>query len=267
MITREIKSKILERFENREEKMLVSNVLDKAYRFEKTEKLEYTPFLNLNEYNVVSQILDYLKIEYETYVSNKYSDKKVIFFVPSYISKDNKLYSEYITCIKIVPNVKGKLQHKDFMGCIYNLGIKREVIGDIFVINDICYFFLMSSVKDYVLTNLTRVGNQEVTLTEIELDSQELQNIQVNIVDKEHIVPSLRVDAVCSTVFNLSRNEIKEKIVKGDMCINDKVSYYPSDVIKENDIISLRRCGKIVIKEQVRNTKSGNIVLNIGRFS
>lgn len=267
MITREIKSKILERFENREEKMLVSNVLDKAYRFEKTEKLEYTPFLNLNEYNVVSQILDYLKIEYETYISNKYSDKKVIFFVPSYITKDNKLYSEYITCIKIVPNVKGKLQHKDFMGCIYNLGIKREVIGDIFVINDVCYFFLMSSVKDYVLTNLTRVGNQEVTLTEIELDSDELQNIQVNIIDKEYIVPSLRVDAVCSTVFNLSRNEIKEKIVKGDMCINDKVSYYPSDVIKENDIISLRRCGKIVIKEQVRNTKSGNIVLNIGRFS
>jgi len=267
MITREIKSKILERFENREEKMLVSNVLDKAYRFEKTEKLEYTCFLNLNEYNVVSQILDYLKIEYSTYVSNKYSNKKVIFFVPSYITKDIKLYNEYITCIKIIPNVKGKLQHKDYMGCIYNLGIKREVIGDIFVNNDVCYVFLMSSVKDYVLTNLNRVGNQEVLLTELELECDELKNLSVNIIDKEYIVPSLRVDAVCSTVFNLSRNEVKEKIVKGDMCINDKVSYYPSDIVKEDDIISLRRCGKIVIKEQLRNTKSGNIVLNIGRFS
>lgn len=267
MITREIKSKILERFEKSQEKMLISNVLDKAYRFEKTEKLEYTSFLNLNEYNVVSQILDYLKIAYETYIPNKYSDKKVIFFIPSYIPKDNKLYSEYITCLKIIPNVKGKLQHKDFMGCIYNLGVKREVIGDIFVINDTCYFFLMNSIKDYILTNLTRVGNQEVNLSEVKLDSDELQNINVNIVDKEYIVPSLRVDAICSTVFNLSRNEIKEKIVKGDMCINDKVSYYPSDIIKEDDIISLRRCGKIVIKEQIRNTKSGNIVLNIGKFS
>lgn len=267
MITKEIKSKILERFENREEKMLISNVLDKAYRFDKTGKLEFTCFLNLNEYNIVTQILDYLKIEYTTYVSNKYSDKKVIFFVPSYINKGIKLYDEYITCIKIIPNVKGKLQHKDFMGCIYNLGIKGEVIGDIFLNNDVCYFFVMSSVKDYVLTNLTRVGNQQVILIELELSSEELQKISVNVVDKEYIVPSLRIDAVCSTVFNLSRNEIKEKIVKGDMCINDKVSYYPSEVIKENDIISLRKCGKIVIKRQLRNTKSGNIVLNIGKFS
>ena len=265
MITKEIKSKILERFENKEEKILVSNVLDKAYRFEKTEKLEFTCFLNLNEYNVVTEILDYLKIEYTTYIPNKYSDKKVIFFLPSYIDKE--IYSEYISCMKIVPNVKGKLKHKDYMGCIYNLGIKREVIGDIFVIDDVCYFFLMSSVKDYVFNNLVRVGNQEVILTEINLDSSELQNLSVNIIDKEYIVPSLRVDAICSTVFNLSRNEIKEKIVKGEMCINDKVSYYPSDILKINDIISLRKCGKIVIKEQLRNTKSGNIVLNIGKFS
>lgn len=266
MITKEIKSKILEQFENREEKMLVSNVLDKAYRFEKTEKLEFTCFLNLNEYSIVSKILDYLKIEYNTYSQNEYSDKKVIFFVPSYIDVNVQFYSDYITCIKIIPNVNGKLQHKDYMGTIYNLGIKREVIGDIFVNDDICYFFVMSSVKDYVLNNLIRVGNQGVILSELALDNEELKNISVNIVEKEYIVPSLRVDAVCSAVFNLSRNEIKEKIVKGDLCINDKVSYYPSDVIKEDDIISLRKCGKIVFKEALRNTKSGNIVINIGRF-
>lgn len=267
MITKEIKSKILERFENREERILVSNVLDKAYRFEKTEKLEHTCFLNLHEYDIVSKILDYLKVDYTTYVHSIYSDKKVIFFIPSYITNDIKLYNEYITCIKITPNVRGKLQHKDYMGAIYNIGVKREVIGDIFVNSNICYLFLMSSVKDYVITNLTRVGNQDVDLTEVTLDSEELQNINVNIVHKEYIVPSLRVDAICSTVFNLSRNEIKEKIQKGELCINDKVSYYPSDIIKENDIISLRRCGKIVIKEQIRNTKSGNTVLNIGKFS
>lgn len=267
MITKEIKSKVLERFENRDERSLISNILDKAYRFTKTDKLEYTNFLNLNEYNVASRILDHLKIEYSTFAPNIYSDKKVIFFLPSYIIPNTNFFNEYITCIKIIPNVKRKLQHKDYMGTIYNLGIKREVIGDIFVDNDICYFFIINSIKDFVLNNLLKVGNQNVILSEVELDSEEVNNISINIIEKEYIVPSLRVDAICSTVFNLSRSEIKEKITKGDMYINDKLSYYSSDIINKNDIISLRKCGKIVFKGILRNTKSGNIVINIGRFS
>lgn len=270
MITKEIKSKILDRFDNKEEKILVSNILDKAYRYEKLEKVEVTQFLNLNEYTIISQILDYLKVKYYTYISNEYADKKIIFFVPEYITVDTKFYSNYISCIKAtmsVFNTIKKIGHKDYMGSIYNLGIKSENIGDIFVKGNSCYFIVLNQVKEYILQNLTYVGRNKVLLDEITLDNKELTEFKVNIVDKDYVVPSLRVDAICSSVFNLSRSQIKDKIVKGDLCINDRIVYSSSEVIKIGDIISFRKCGRIIVKEEIKTTKSGNTLLKIGKFN
>lgn len=267
MITKENKTKILERFENKGEKILVSSILDKAYRFEKNNKMEYTYFLNLNEFNIISEILNYFKIEYYVYRSNEYSNKKIIFFIPEYIQDKKALVEEYVTCLKIKTNAKNKLQHKDYMGSIYNLGLKNEFIGDVFVINNECYTFVIKSAKEYILNNLTKVGRNNVTIEVLGIYSEEIKNINVNILYKEFIVPSLRVDVVCSLVFNLSRNETKEKIQKGDLCINDKIIYYSSKNLEKEDIVSFRKCGKIIIKENLRNTKSGNIVLKIGVFS
>ena len=270
MITKEIKSKILAKFEEKEERMLVSNILDKAYRFEKLDKIEVTQFLNLNEYNVISSILDHLKIKYYTYISNEYADKKIIFFIPEYIKSDTQLYSNYFSCIKAtvtVVNSMKKIEHKDYMGSIYNLGIKSENIGDIFVKGDKCYFLVLNQVKEYILQNMLYVGRNKVSLEEIDLDSKELTDFKVNIVNNEYVVPSKRVDAICSSVFHLSRNQIKDKISKGDLCINDKVIYSSNYMVKNGDVISLKRSGRIVLKEYIKTTKTGNILVKIGRFS
>ena len=58
MLTKQKRDNIVQRFENREEKIIVSSVLDKVYRFEKNGKLEYTNFLNLNEYSIIVKILN-----------------------------------------------------------------------------------------------------------------------------------------------------------------------------------------------------------------
>ena len=44
MITKNIKSKILENITKKEEKILVSNILDKVLRFENNNTLEFTHF-------------------------------------------------------------------------------------------------------------------------------------------------------------------------------------------------------------------------------
>ena len=43
-------------------------------------------------------------------------------------------------------DVKGKLLHKDYMGAIYSLGLKREMIGDIFVCENAAYVFCINTV-------------------------------------------------------------------------------------------------------------------------
>lgn len=267
MIDKKQKAKILERYENKDDKILISNVLDKAYKFEKENKLVYTNFFNLSELNIVSSVSNELKVQYHIYSVNEYINKKCIFFIPDYISDlSDEFFNQYVNCIKIIPNVKGKLLHKDYMGAIYSLGIKNEMIGDIFAYEDMAYVFCISSITDFICDNLFKVANQEVKTEVIGLESEEVKILKINLIEKEYIVASMRVDAILSEVYSLSRSETKEKITKGDLFINDKNIFYPNTILKEGDIVSFKRCGKLKIGSIVRKTKSGNLVLNVFKY-
>lgn len=268
MIDKNTKSKILDNIRNKDEKILVSSVLDKAMKFEKTDSLLFTNFLNLNETKIIKRILDYLKIKYFEFYSNENIEKRNIFFIPEYLLyKKDEIIKENISCIKIVPKIEGKLMHKDYMGAIYSLGIKREFIGDIVAKEDCAYFFCMKSVEEYFSLNLTSVGNQEVSIEILDIFSDEVKNLDFKFISKEYIVPSLRVDAILSEVYNLSRSEVKDKIIKEDLYINDKVIVYPNTIISKGDIISFKKCGKIKFIEEIRKTKNSNVVIRVFKYS
>mgnify|MGYP003485749846 FL=1 len=93
MITKEQKIKILEKYKNDEERLLLSSIIDKVNKFEKTDKIEYTNFLNLSEYNSVIFLLNELNVKYITFSLDNKLTKKVIFFIPSYITDEKDIFS------------------------------------------------------------------------------------------------------------------------------------------------------------------------------
>lgn len=268
MIDKGSKAKLIENIKDKDEKILVSSILDKAMKFEKTDSVIITSFLNLNELNVVKNALNHFKVTYYELYINDDIEKRNIAFIPEFLSFNiQEIFREHVSCIKVVPKVQGKLIHKDYMGAIYSLGIKREFIGDI-IANDKCaYFFCMKTAQDYFIQNLVSVGKQMVDTQVVDIFSEEIKKLALNVIPKDYIIPSLRIDAILSEVYNLSRSEVKEKIVKGDLFINDKAIYYPNTIVSEGDIISFKRCGKMRIGEEIRKTKSLNIVLRIYRYS
>ena len=268
MITKQAKQKILETIKDKDERILISGILDKAIKFEKTDSLFFSNFLNLNEFDMIERVLNHFKIKFYEFYANKDCEKRNIAFIPDYLleSKDN-LFSEHVSCIKIISNSKGKLFHKDYMGAIYSLGIRREYIGDIILNENVAYFFCMNSVKDYFILNLLSVGKYDVITEVVDIFSNEVEKLSFNFIEKEYIIPSYRVDALLSEVYNLSRSEVKDKIIKGDLYINDKSIFYPNTLVTSGDIISFKRCGKLKVGEEVRKTKSNNIVLKVFRYS
>lgn len=267
MITREIKAKILERYKEKEEKIFISNILDKVYRYEKTNKIEFTNFLNLDEFSKITSILNELKINYFVYSLDGKLSKKVIFFIPDFIVVDDSFFSNYISAIKITSSNKDKLYHKDYMGAIFSLGLKHEVIGDIYVHENFAIVFCLRNVEDYILTNLFKVKRQEVDVEKAIIDKNLEEMLEVNLVKNEYIVPSLRVDAVLSVVYGLSRNKVKDKIISGDLYINDRQEYFLSYLLKEDDIVSFRKCGKLKIGTVLRKTRSERIVIEVYKYS
>lgn len=268
MIDKKSKNEILNSIKDKDERIVISNILDKAIKFEKTDSVYFTNFLNLNELYDVCKILDYFSIKYSVFAPYRDIEKKNIAFIPSYLENDiNKIFVEHVSCIKISLNCNVTLLHKDYMGAIYSLGVKREFIGDIIVKGNIAYFFCMKSVEEYFMYNLSSVGKYEVTLDRVDILSDEIKSLSLNFIEKDYIIPSLRVDAMLSEVYNLSRSDTKEKIVKGDLFINDRNIFYPNTLVKKDDIVSFKKCGKLKVGEVLRNTKSGNLVIKIYKYN
>ena len=77
------------------------------------------------------------------------------------ISFNNKYNEEAeISCIKISNKSKfRKVNHRDYLGSILSLGIKRNKIGDLIVDNDKCYVAVSIEIRDYIINNLEMVAN------------------------------------------------------------------------------------------------------------
>ncbi|MDO4283039.1 MAG: YlmH/Sll1252 family protein [Clostridia bacterium] len=266
MIDKKAKSNLLASIKDKDERILMSSILDKAIKFERSNTLSFTNFLNLNELYIAKKILDFFNVKYVVFSANDYVEKKNIAFVPEYLDTE-RVFLEHVSCLKIEPFGNSKVLHRDYMGAIYSLGVRRELIGDIILDHAGAYFFCMKNMEEFFLMNLISVGKQEVKVEPIDLMSDEVKNLSVSLIEKECMIPSFRVDALLSEVYCLSRRETKEKIIKGDLFINDKNIFQPNTLIQKDDVISFKKCGKLRVGNEIRRTKSSNIVIKILKYN
>ncbi|HOI46965.1 MAG TPA: YlmH/Sll1252 family protein [Bacilli bacterium] len=154
------------------------------------------------------------------------------------------------------------LTHKHIFGTMMSLGIKRNTFGDI-VVSDQAYLFVDKTIADYVMNELTMIGGARVEVTA--KDPKMYQSIlKKEYAMEQIIIASMRLDAIVARVAHLSREKaqiiIKEQLVK----CNHKISENPSQIVKINDIISIRKFGRVKVFGVIGQTKKDRIVLSIG---
>ncbi|GIM27974.1 hypothetical protein CPJCM30710_06400 [Clostridium polyendosporum] len=177
-------------------------------------------------------------------------------------------YCEYyewpFKMFKISYNSKfGLLKHKDFLGAILALGVKREKIGDLVVYNDSCFLAVHEDISDYVQCNLNSVGKYPCSITNIinlsELPEPRFEEVIV-------LVPSLRIDALVSSICNLSRNEGVNMVSGGKVLINYLTVIDKSFEVKLKSKVTVRGYGKFIVDEQLGKSKSGKLKLIIKKY-
>ncbi len=139
-----------------------------------------------------------------------------------------------------------ELSHRDFMGALLSLGIKRDVIGDIVCVSPYeAYIFCDAGIVPYIKESLCKVANDSVTLKEAELKDI---NLGVrNFTEIHDTVASLRFDSVISAACNLSREVSKKLILSGVCELNYESVISPDRELCEGDIFSIRGKGKFVL--------------------
>ena len=164
MIDKSIRNQIIKMYTKKDDKIFIGNLFDIINQFENSNRLCSTNFLNLYEQNIAVSILNRLNIKFIKSNIIEDMEKNIFFLIPKYVKENidkTDICSLEISCIKVTAK-NCNLLHKDYMGAIYNLGINEDMIGDIFLINNVCYIFIQNEVLDFVLNNLEYVGRRKV---------------------------------------------------------------------------------------------------------
>ncbi len=254
------KNDFLNNFVDKEEKFDASKVYD-AYLFsEKTGNQVYTDFLTpvflSNLLNAFEKQLNIYNIT--TLGGHDEAERQCIVF------NYNDYEESDIRVLKISTNIKFNkpLEHRAVLGSVLGLGITRNKVGDILLKDSECYIFVKSEIADFILYNLEYVGRSKVKIEEVTDFKDESER------DKEiktTTVSSLRVDVIVSSITNYSRSEVKKLFEKELIFINWRTCKNASVIVKENDIITVRKFGRITLENIKGTSKKGKTIIEYSR--
>ena len=213
-----------------------------------------TKFLTLEEQKIIEQ-----KCRYYVFYPLESERKRAIVSQNEITNKDFQ-----IEILKITYNKKfGNIAHKDVLGAILGLGIKRECIGDIIISDDI-YVYVIKEMSSFIVNNLITVGKVNVNVQLSSFD--EIKDINIdNYVEDEMLISSYRLDTIVSERTNLSREKAKQYVILKYVKVNGNINIKPDYIVKINDLISIHRYGRIIINEEIRKTKKDKIIIKVLR--
>lgn len=228
-----------------------------------------TNFLDIYQQSAVAEYLKKRKdIRYDFYGGFKECERKTAVFLPDY-AQDVEYLTENpdispIVALKIKKDNFSVLSHRDYLGAIMALGIKRDAVGDILVSDGGCDIAVIRNVASYIKDNLVSVGRGSVKV-EISEKFDGLQS-DTTFSTKRCYVSSMRLDAVLATAFSLSRNTATEKIRRGEVFMNGIVMSKNDAHVPFGSKLVIHGSGKVIIDEDAGFTKKGRQAFLIKKY-
>lgn len=240
-----------------EHKILLRKISDLIARSEKTYSVEYSHFLTPAEQTLISKVEEFRG--YIDFVGGFDDAERRLCRV-----RDNEYCNDEGLPIKLysVISSNAEFTHRDILGSLMGLGIKREMIGDIIINEDKAQFFCHNSISEFVEFNLKKVGryNAEIRESEsYEVPVLKTQDISIN-------VSSMRLDSISAECFGLSRTKSVEFITKGAVSLNWLVCTDTSKEVKAGDKISMRGKGKAEVVGISGKSRKGRLFVDVKKY-
>jgi len=188
-------------------------------------------------------------------------ERRMIGFFPDFFDEEGE--DDFpIDCLQISYNKKFNQapRHQDYLGSLLGLGIVRERIGDILLSDEgFANVFVVRELSGYICGQLEKVGRVSVKVEKVLL----AQSANVEKQEKMINVASLRVDAVVSAIFKLSRGRASDLIAGEKVLVNWSIVKDGSKLIKPGDMLTLRGHGRAQIGEVAGTTKKDRLRLTV----
>ena len=170
---------------------------------------------------------------------------------------------EAMAALRLTYRKQDALSHRDILGALMALGIKRELLGDIEAGNP-GFLICTAQIAPYLLQNLDKAGRVGLKLSQI--DFNELPARGVELEEWKDTVASLRLDAMAAAAFRLSRSEAMRAIEAGLVQVNHAEVLSGVKLLKEGDLLSMRGKGRVRLLETGGESRKGRTWVSFGRY-
>ncbi|KAI3702845.1 hypothetical protein L6452_28598 [Arctium lappa] len=154
--------------------------------------------------------------------------------------------------------------HGDFLGAILGTGIVRDKLGDILLQGEKgAHVLVVPELVDFLTISLDKVGNVPVTCKKMPLIALEYEPPRTKTF--KTVEASMRIDAIASAGFKISRSKLVGLISDGDVRVNWVTVTKNNTTIRSGDMISVSGKGRLKIGE-VNETKKGKFAVELIRF-
>ena len=156
------------------------------------------------------------------------------------------------------------LTHRDWLGSLTGLGVKREMLGDIFAAGDKTVLFADPIASAFITEELKKAGRDTVAAEKISLGRD--FEVEYSFEDMDVTVASMRLDGIVKALCSVSREEAGELVLRGMTALNYSNEIRGDRKVGVGDVVSVRGYGKFVINGTGGETRKGRIRLSVKKY-
>lgn len=244
---------------------------DLADQADRQDYPTHTGFLTPAEQDTAAGFLKNRKIISQMAGGYVEAERKICIILPSGYTKEQAEPETILVAVKIKTALQRvqfgrsqQLTHRDFLGSLLGLGIRRDQIGDILVDDGQAIAIIQAGILPLLQLELKSVGNQAVSLETVPLTFVEPKDSGGSLVRIS--VASMRFDKIASAGFSVSRSDMAAWIESGQVQLNWRAETRPDRLLSIGDVISLRGFGRIRIVSETGKSRKDRHLLELERY-
>jgi RNA-binding protein YlmH len=264
------RDKLLGFARNPEDRLMLSRLADKLVQAQRASRVTWSTFLDPRQREMAEAALDAVLEEDDVSIridgGYEGAERVLVGFVPEVGWEVDDNPPIVLVQARTSGRGDGKpLTHRDWLGSLMGLGLKRETIGDILVMPEGADLLMLADVGRIVISQLAQVGAERVTLTQAEPDA--IQVPERGTREIRATVMSLRLDAVAAAAFSVSRSRMADWIRAEKVSLNWEVQTSPAALVKPGSTLSLRGKGRAVLAEVGGVSRKGRTGIVLQRLT
>lgn len=196
------------------------------------------------------------------YGGYKDAERVILINLPDYAFLENENPLTVIRATKAEGS--RQLTHRDYLGSLVGLGIRRELLGDILVRENGADIIVVADIAEFILMNYCKAGRTNLSLSQYDISELIVPEQKKTVLTDT--VASLRLDSVTASAFGLSRGKASEAINRGIVFVNHMEVTKPDHQVSEGDRITLRGKGKACLIEIGGKSRKDRQYIKIERY-